>query len=172
MSDTRLSWPRIVAGLVVGYVALEATARATKSFLGEDGVLVAAVVLGALFAAERFLFKTPWREAAHKLGLGAPARAGLARALAICALLVLVIPIAARLAGGELRAVPGWLALLPGLFAQGGIAEETLFRGWLFRHVRQAHPFARAAWLSMIPFVIVHLWLFATMPWAVALAAL
>jgi membrane protease YdiL (CAAX protease family) len=66
---------------------------------------------------------------------------------------------------------PGWIASVPGLFAQAGIAEEILFRGYLFGHLRTSRSFWRAAALSMIPFVAVHLILFATMPWPLALAS-
>jgi membrane protease YdiL (CAAX protease family) len=46
-----------------------------------------------------------------------------------------------------------------------------LFRGYLFRHLRGGRTFRDAALLSMVPFVLVHLVMFATLPWAVALAA-
>ncbi len=65
----------------------------------------------------------------------------------------------------------GWLRLVPGLFAQAGLAEEMLFRGYLFRHLRAGRSFARAAWAAAGPFAAVHLVLFLTMPWPVALAA-
>jgi len=61
---------------------------------------------------------------------------------------------------------------LPGLFGQAGIAEEVLFRGYLFGHLRPGRSFWRAALLAMLPFALVHLLMFLTMPWPVALAAL
>ena len=66
---------------------------------------------------------------------------------------------------------PGWILLLPGLFAQAGIAEEVLFRGYLFGHIRVGRTFWRAAIVSMLPFVSVHLVLFVSMPWPIALAS-
>jgi membrane protease YdiL (CAAX protease family) len=63
-----------------------------------------------------------------------------------------------------------WLG--PGILAQAGLAEETVFRGFLYGHIRRRHPFWRAALLSMLPFTLVHLTLFATMDWPLALAAL
>jgi membrane protease YdiL (CAAX protease family) len=90
----------------------------------------------------------------------------------VCLLLLVVIPIyAAALRGGLLAAHPGWLWLLPGLFAQSGIAEEALFRGYLFGRLRCGRSFWRAALLATVPFALVHLILFATMAWPVALAA-
>ena len=84
---------------------------------------------------------------------------------------MVVIPVFAQATGASVAVVPQWWALLPGLFAQAGIAEETLFRGFLFGHVRRGRSFWSAARLSMLPFVAVHLLLFATMPWPIALAA-
>jgi membrane protease YdiL (CAAX protease family) len=69
------------------------------------------------------------------------------------------------------RLRPDWL-LLASLFAQGGIAEELVFRGFLFRHARKGKSFRSAALLSSIPFVAVHLLLFLDMDFAIALAAL
>ena len=66
---------------------------------------------------------------------------------------------------------PGWLALLPGLFAQAGVAEEVLFRGYLFGRIRVGRSFWRAAALSMVPFVGVHLVLFISLAWPIALAS-
>jgi membrane protease YdiL (CAAX protease family) len=73
--------------------------------------------------------------------------------------------------GLTLTPYPGWIALLPGLFAQAGIAEEALFRGYLFGHLRVGRAFWRAAGLSMLPFVAVHLVLVFSMPWPIALAS-
>jgi membrane protease YdiL (CAAX protease family) len=66
----------------------------------------------------------------------------------------------------------GWPILLPGLFAQGGIAEEVVFRGYLFRHLRRGRSFWRAAFLSSLPFIAVHLLLFATLEPLLAFSAL
>src|SRR5262249_52487471 len=65
----------------------------------------------------------------------------------------------------------GWLGFVPGLFAQGGIGEEVVFRGYLYGHLRERHGFWRAAGLAVPPFAATHLLLFATLPPAIALAA-
>ena len=74
-------------------------------------------------------------------------------------------------AGVSIRLTADGLVLLPGLFAQAGIAEEVLFRGFLFGHLRAGRSFWGAARLAMLPFVAVHLFLFLTMPWPIASAA-
>ena len=86
--------------------------------------------------------------------------------------MLLVIPTYTLATGTPVRGYAGWVWLLPRLFAQGGIAEEVLFRGYLFRHIREGRPFGRAAWVASIPFVAVHLLLFFTLPWPVAMASL
>ena len=55
---------------------------------------------------------------------------------------------------------------------QGGVAEEVVFRGFLFRRFREGRSFWRAAWLAAIPFVAVHALLFLSLEFWVALASL
>jgi membrane protease YdiL (CAAX protease family) len=73
--------------------------------------------------------------------------------------------------GASVAGYPGWPSLLPGLLAQAGVAEEVLFRGYLFGHAREHRPFWPAVLFAMGPFVAVHLLLFLTLPWPLALAA-
>jgi membrane protease YdiL (CAAX protease family) len=63
-----------------------------------------------------------------------------------------------------------WLAI--GMFAQGGVAEEVLFRGFVYRHLRSTRTFWRAASLSALPFAAAHLPLFWSLEPTVALLAL
>jgi membrane protease YdiL (CAAX protease family) len=65
-----------------------------------------------------------------------------------------------------------WPWMLPGLFAQGGVAEESLFRGYVFNHLRRHRPFQTAALLSCIPFTLVHSLMFLTVPWPIAAASM
>ncbi len=63
--------------------------------------------------------------------------------------------------------------MLLGAIALNGIAEETLFRGFVFGHLRQAgQSFWRAGSTSLLIFALVHLVLFATNPPLVATLAL
>jgi membrane protease YdiL (CAAX protease family) len=67
---------------------------------------------------------------------------------------------------------PDAALLAIGMFAQGGIAEEVVFRGFLFRRFREKHSFWRAAFYSAIPFTAVHAVLFLSFDFPVALASL
>jgi hypothetical protein len=131
-----------------------------------------ALVVGTTLAVERLGFGQTAASAARAIGLGRPRGPGMAVASGISFLLLLVIPVFVGVTGssGTLRSDALWL--LPGLFAQAGVAEEVLFRGYLYGRLRRGRSFWRAARLSMLPFVAVHLLLFLTMPWSVALAAL
>jgi membrane protease YdiL (CAAX protease family) len=164
-------WWRLLTGLAVVFILFQSAALALGSDRGQSGLLVAALVIVALVTVELVLFRRTPPEALRGLGFGRPAGAGLFAALAVCLLLLAVIPIYAALRGASLAPYPGWLWLLPGLFAQAGVAEEALFRGYLFGRLRRGRSFWRAAALATGPFVLVHLILFMTMPWPVALAA-
>jgi membrane protease YdiL (CAAX protease family) len=169
--SSRATVARVTLGLFAVFLLFHASAAALGSDRGQAGLAVGAIVIAATIAVERALFATPASVAVTLLGLGRPHLTGVAAAGAVCVLLWLVIVVLVLGTGTSWTMVPGWLALVPGLFAQAGIAEETLFRGYLFRRMRQRRSFVRAAILSMLPFVAVHLILFLTMPWPIALAA-
>lgn len=165
-------WARLVAGLVAVFALFQWTATRLASDRGQAGIIVAAVVVLATLAVERWRSGTPLAAAAVAVGLGRPCGPGLAVAAAIGGALLLVVPLFAQAAGSSVSVLPEAPQWLPGLFAQAGIAEEVLFRGYLFGRLRRGRRFWRAAVLSMVPFVIVHLWLFTSMPWPIASAAI
>ena len=162
---------RLLLGLALVFALFHWTASALGSDRGQAGLLVGAIVVAATLAAERALFGRPVSLAAREVGLGVPDARGMLAAAGACALLLLVFPVAAAPSGARVVLDERWPVLLPGLFAQGGIAEEVLFRGYLYRRVRAGRTFWRAVALAAVPFVAVHLILFATMPWPIALAA-
>jgi membrane protease YdiL (CAAX protease family) len=121
---------------------------------------------------EKFLFGKSYKASVRQIGLLKPKMAGIGRAIAIGVLLLLTIPIFGWAKNVSFSFYPQWYLLLPGLFFQAGIAEETLFRGYLFGHLRNRHGFWQAAVFAAIPFVIVHLFLFYSMPWPIATASI
>ena len=169
---SRLQWTRLLLGLSAVYLLFQWTAAALGSDRGEAGVLVAVIVVCATAAFERIWFAGSVPSALRAIGLGRPWLPGLAASAGVCALLLLTVPLYARATGSTVTMADDWLRFVPGLFSQAGIAEETLFRGYLFGHLRNGRTFWRAAWLSMLPFVAVHLMLFATLPFPIATAAL
>lgn len=167
----RAAWTKLLLGLAAVYLVFHWSATALGSDRGQAGLTIGGIVVAAVLAVERFLFGRPVRVAAHELGLGRPTQRGLFVAAGIGGALVLVIPAFAAITGVRVGPYPAWITFVPGLFAQAGIAEEVLFRGYLFRRIRRGRSFWRGAALATLPFVGVHLVIFSTMPWPVALAA-
>jgi membrane protease YdiL (CAAX protease family) len=170
--NTASQWARLVAGVAAVFALFHWTAQLLGSDRGQAGILVGLLVVTATVVAEGVLFGQPSLQAARSVGLGRPRAGGLLTAAAVCVVLLLVVPVFAKVTGDSPTFFPGWWRLLPGLFAQAGIAEEVLFRGYLFGRLRHGRSFWRAAGLSILPFAAVHLVLFLTMPWPIALAAL
>ena len=170
--NTASQWARLVAGVASVFALFHWTAQVLGSDRGQAGILIGLLVVTATVTVEGVIFGQPPRQAARSIGLGRPRAGGLMTAAAVCVVLLLVVPVFARVTADSPTFLPGWWRLLPGLFAQAGIAEEVLFRGYLFGRLRHGRSFWRAAGLSILPFAAVHLVLFLTMPWPIALAAL
>jgi membrane protease YdiL (CAAX protease family) len=166
---------RVYAGTLLVYLLFQATALGLNSTFGEWGVLIALVVgaatVGVVIVLPADKTGDPM-ERVRGLGLGYPPVASIAVAFGIGALMLAYYPIAAAASGVALSLRDEWWIFVPGLFAQAGIAEELLFRGYLFGQFRQKRTFWRAALVAMPPFAIAHLVLFATMEPIVAGMAL
>ena len=162
----------IVAGFVVVWVVLERSATWLGSNMGEAGALVCAFVILAALVVERLLFGIGPRRALRRLGFGHPnGRAVLAGSL-VALVMISFYPIFHLITGAQISLRDGWILMALGLFLQHGIAEEVLFRGYLFRHLREGRSFWRAAFLSMVPFVAVHLLLLTYLDFATAFASI
>ena len=160
-----------MVGLFLVFGLFHGSATILDSDRGQRGILIGTLVIVATAAADRFLLRQRRGTAVRHLGLGRPRAKGIVVAGSVAVLLLAVALLFVRATGLTPAVYPGWTLLLPGLFAQAGIAEEALFRGYLFGHVRVGRTFWRAAGLSMLPFVGVHLVLFFSMPWPIALAS-
>ena len=166
---------RLLGGLAAGFVVLDRAAVLAGSTRGQAGLLVGALAVATITLVEWLLFPKPLAAVPAGLGFGfgfgRPAGRAFVAALTIGAVMLAFFPLFARATGTPVAVRDDWALLIPGLFAQGGIAEECLFRGYLFGHLRRQRSFWRAAWLSVPPFVAVHLLLFVYMPFPVAAAA-
>jgi membrane protease YdiL (CAAX protease family) len=133
---------------------------------------VAVVVVTTTLAAERVLFGERLPSALRSVGLGRPRTAGLAVAAVVGTLLVLTMRVSIRVLGVRASVSADACRVLPGVLAHAGIAEEVLFRGYLFGALRSGRSFWRAVGLSTLPFAAVHLGLFTTLPPPIAALAL
>ena len=144
------TWPGLLAGFLVVYgvlaigTALDTTAR--------FGLLTLAAVVCAAAVTERLQTRADGAVIRERLGLGRPGLSALIAAAGVSLLVLSVHPLMASLTGGTVALRPGWPWLLLGVFAAHGLAEELVWRGFLFRRLRERHPFWSAVWRSM-PFI-------------------
>ncbi len=169
--EERADWFRLVLGLFLVFGLFHWSATILGSDPGQRGILVCALVVATTAAAESFLLRRNHGPTVRHLGLGRSRALGILVTSGIACLMWMAALLFVWARGMTFTFYPGWISLLPGLFAQAGIAEEVLFRAYLFGHVRPGRTFWRAAAVSMLPFVSVHLVLFYSMPWPIALAS-
>jgi membrane protease YdiL (CAAX protease family) len=165
-------WAALLAGFAVLFALLQGLAAAFNSLRGEAGLIVGAATVAAALLVQRAFFADSWSDAWRSLGLGAPDARGVGVAVGVCLLMLCVFPAYLMIRSVSVSLYDGAALLALGILAQGGVAEELVFRGYLYGHLRRRHPFWRAAWISVLPFAAAHLYMFATMPWPIALTAL
>jgi membrane protease YdiL (CAAX protease family) len=163
---------KIFAGFLCIWFVLDRTAQLTQSTLGERGILISIVVIATTFGVEKLIFKQTVLDALRSLGLGSPNLRAMLIALFIGVILLAFYPAFSLVTGAKLTLHDRWIGMSLGLFAQAGVAEEVLFRGYLFGHLRRGRTFWHAALLSLLPFVAVHSLLFFSLDWAIALVSM
>ena len=163
---------RAAIAFVLMFFTFDRLAVSLGSTRGEAGLVVCAAVLALAIAAERWLTRARIGDCVRALGLGAPQGRALLASAGVSLALLACLPLLAALTGVELLARENatWLAV--GMLAQGGVAEEVLFRGFMYRHLRSTRTFWRAATLSAVPFAAAHVPLLCTLDVSVALLAL
>lgn len=145
-----MHWLRLTVGLVLVFALFHWTASVSGSNRGEFGVIIGLLVVGTTIAAKIFLFNRSFKESFRDIGLTRPNALGILIAIVICVLMLLTIFIFASVTDSSFSFYPSWYLLVPGLFFQAGIAEETLFRGYLFGHIREKYSFLKAAVISAV----------------------
>lgn len=167
---------RVVSYVIVGtfliWLVLDRTAAWLGSLRGEAGLLVCALVIVTALGVERLFFKTSGRQAWQRLGLGYPNPRAIFAVLGVSLVMLAFYPLFSIVTGAPVSLREDWLWLAFGLFAQHGISEELLFRGFTFGHLREGRSFWRAAFLALVPFVAVHLLLLASLSLPLALASI
>lgn len=167
-------WPTILTlcGFVLLWALMDRSAAFLGSMRGENGLIVCALVCVFAILCECLLSRSSPSEAAIRLGFRKSERKARFWTLILSFALLLYFPLFATATGTSITLLPGALLLALGMFLQGGIAEEALFRGFLFRRMRERRTFWRGAGLAAIPFTAVHLLLFLTLDFPIALTSL
>lgn len=161
-AQSALNSGRIVAKFVLGFVLIYGTLEGMARWLGDvlppqNALLLTGAVLLVALVVEMVLFQQPWPQALTGLGLGWSGWRALGVALLICVLQLACYPLITWLTGYRWTLPANWQWIMVGVFAFHGVAEEVLYRGYLFGRLRQGRTFWRAAWLAVILFALSHL---------------
>ena len=166
------SLTRVLVGYAVAYAAFEGAAQLTASMeLAWSQIAIALAGFVAVLAVEMLLFRQPPRPALIRLGLGRPTAWSLLAAFGLSLLLLAAYPLISWLTGARFVLPPGWPLLALGLFLMNGIAEEMIYRGYLFRHLREGRTFRRAVLLGIVFHAVAHLPILASAGVVVGLSA-
>jgi membrane protease YdiL (CAAX protease family) len=135
-------------------------------------LIVTAAMFAVLIGIESWAFRRGVKRAFLALGFSRPNPAALFAAAIITLAMLAFFPLYAVATGTPLILKSDWLWVLLGAIVLNGIGEETLFRGYVYGHLRQAgHSFRRAGVISSLIFGAVHLFLFAGNPFVIAMLA-
>jgi membrane protease YdiL (CAAX protease family) len=162
----------VLVGFVVLYAAFEVVGRLSAGLSGMvTALLLCSVAIGAGLAVEAALFRRTARQALAWLGLGVPAPRAVAVALLITLLLFACYPLLSAVTGAQWTPLQPVLWLTAALFVQH-LGEEVVYRGFLFRHLRQGRSFPRAVLLCLPLHAAAHIPIIATGGLAIGLGAI
>jgi membrane protease YdiL (CAAX protease family) len=164
----------ILIGAVIMYLILQV---GSLLLIGIDptvsAIIVSVVMLAAALVLERVMFQRDLMPAVRRLGYGKPGWRAIIVAVIISLGMLAFFPIYSAITGVPIGLQQNWLWILLGAIVLNGLAEETLFRSFVFGHLRQdaGMPFRRAGIISLVIFAAVHLYLFIQNPFAIAFIA-
>jgi hypothetical protein len=116
---------------------------------------VSAVVIVTALLVQRMVTGARGRPLLRSLGMGRGALPAVVVAGVICLGLVACYPLLSALTGVQwATGVSGWALL--GIYAQNGVAEEIMIRGYLYRHLRAGRGFGRAVLLVVAVHAAAH----------------
>lgn len=167
-----IQWLKLLISMALIFAIFHWAAILLGSDRGQFGVIIGLIIVAAVIVAEKFLFGKSFKESVQEIGLTRPNKIGLLIVTGICLLMFLAIFIFALMTHSSFSFYPNWYLLIPGLFFQAGVAEETLFRGYLFGHIRRKYSFWKATFLAAFPFILVHLILLFSLPLPIAIASI
>ena len=148
----------IITGYLILYGVFELTAKVTGDTISpQNALLISVCVLAAAVIVELIFFRSGLSGLVKNLGLGKPGFKAMAASLVIALLLFLCYPLITIITGYRFAIPDNWFMPAIGVFALHGIAEEVLYRGFLFRRLRKGRSFWNAAFIAVIFFTIAHI---------------
>jgi len=135
-----------------------------------SALIATSTMLGLALLLEKLFFKRGRLPALRALGFRRPNPPALAVAGIIALIMLAFFPLFTLVTGIPVSLRSDWWWILIGAVALNGIAEETLFRGYVFGGLRRSGlSFGRAGGISLVIFAAVHLLLFIQNPFLIAL---
>jgi membrane protease YdiL (CAAX protease family) len=153
----------VLAGFLLLWLVFDRATHLMTSALHETGLIVLLLVGITAFAVETLGFR--YIKISHvfrALGFKAPTEPGLRAALLISLTMLLFFPALSLATGERFGLQDNWPWIGLGVLAQAGLAQELVFRGYLFRHLRRHFVFRRAALFVMVPFAVGRALMFGT----------
>jgi membrane protease YdiL (CAAX protease family) len=152
---TPATWARFLLGFLILWAVLAGASSADPT--ARWGPAILAVVVAASLGVSRGLYRLPLNEAVRALGLSRPDRRSLTVSAVISALVLLVWPATAWLSGTAIPLRPDWPMVLIGILTLHGLAEELVWRGYVFRRLAQGRSFWPAVCWSMPLIAVTHI---------------
>lgn len=134
-----------------------------------NALITFSIVLPSLLLFEWRLQKRRYPDILHDLGLHKASFYQISPGIVVSAILLLLYPLFGYFFHTRIFLHEDWLLNLAGLCFTAGLAEEMLFRGFLFRRLRETMQFKKATLISMVLFAAAHLLLFTYFDWQIAL---
>lgn len=116
----------------------------------------------AVLAASHLVAGTSSRDLITELGLGRPSMRAVAVGSVAGSLVVAALLLGARATDVTLELRANWPAVLAGTIIFHGLAEELVWRGFVFSHLRKTHSFRSAVRRSMPLIAVTHAPIIAT----------
>jgi membrane protease YdiL (CAAX protease family) len=135
-------------------------------------ILICLATVGGVTIAWSLLRKASLSKSFREVGFGVPNWRVMGISIVISLLMLSFFPLYTSLANVNFPLQNNWPWILMGIITGVGIAEETLFRGYVFNFLRRERTFWKAASISMILFGAMHLLLLLWQPLPIAIAAI
>lgn len=164
-SDLKLYLSFIAAFLAMHYTG---TALMKMPYI-LNAVIVCAVVFFVILFFNKVLNSKSVKTTIYETGLRKTNLPALAPGIFVSVALLITYPLLGYLLKTSIMLAENWHWNLAGLVFTAGVAEEMLFRGYLFGSLRRKMSFRKATLLSAICFTLAHLFMFTYMDWPVAL---
>lgn len=167
MSASRQFFIRLAIIVIVWYLGLSYLPQIVGTCLdGECGFSIGEIILSVAIplvffampvALEMILYKKGLSRALSDIGITRFNAIGIRIAAVFLLPLLIFFPLFSLLANTPLTIRPNWQWFVLSALLTNGLVEETMMRGFVFRHLREGRPFWRAAGLSTVYFAGYHL---------------